>query len=161
MPVLDLQLRVKRLRPEATLPRYATPGAAALDLYAAEDAVIAPGERRVVATGIGIELPDGWAALVKSRSGLCRQGLTVDFGLIDSDYRGDIGVQCVNVWRRQPGPTHDVYIPNEGCWEITAGDRIAQLLILPVGRASLVDVGDGELSGTERGTGGFGHTGVR
>jgi dUTP pyrophosphatase len=165
MPVLDLQLRVKRLRPEATLPKYATAGAAALDLYACrkpgdprwvygfaggevrEHVPLDAGDFWVITTGIAIEIPIGYEGQVRGRSGLTRRGCLVHLGTIDADYRGEVGVIVEN-------RTGDV-------WNVCEGDRIAQLVIAPIGVAALVDVGDGELSGTERGAGGFGSSGVR
>ena len=158
--ILDLDLRVRLLRPDAKLPTYATEGAAALDLFAAEGATLYPGERAVVDTGVAIALPDGWCAAVKSRSGLCRKGYTVDWGLVDSDYRGAIGVQCANVVAPGPQFFHDAgEIDPSRVWVIAPGDRIAQLVLLPVGRATLVQVD--ELPETARGAGGFGSSGLR
>lgn len=140
---------VKRLRPEAVLPRYMTAGAAGLDLCAAiaEPLTLAPGERRLVPTGLALAIPDGFEGQVRPRSGLAlRQGLTMlnSPGTIDSDYRGEIGVIVIN-----HGQQAAVLSP---------GDRVAQLVIAPVARALLEE--REELPETRRGNGGFGHTGT-
>jgi dUTP pyrophosphatase len=183
---LDFDLLVQRLHPSAVIPAYKSAGAGALDLAACEDVVIAPGERRVVKTGIAVAIPSGWAGWIKSRSGLCRDGFTVDGGLVDSDYTGELGIQCWNAHRpsRNLGPCRcghgSVCHPGErasigslgSClycrckdfvdstrWAIHAGERIAQLVLLPVGIAT-VKVVD-KLPETERGASGFGSSGVR
>lgn len=131
------------------LPRYETEHAAGLDLRAAisEPLVLEPGARALVPTGLRIALPEGYEAQVRPRSGLAiRHGITVANapGTIDADYRGPLCVGLVNI-SREP-------------FTINRGDRIAQLVIAPVSRAelALVEV----LDETERGAGGFGHTGT-
>jgi dUTP pyrophosphatase len=128
------------------LPRYQTSGAAGMDLRADEPVDLAPGERQLVPTGIAVAIPPGWEGQVRPRSGLAlRHGLGMPNapGTIDSDYRGEVGVILVN-W----GPER-VRLPR--------GERIAQLVLGQVTRASLVEVA--ELPGTGRGGGGFGSTG--
>ena len=125
-----------------------TEGAAGMDLASAGDAPItlAPGQRVGVPTGWAMEMPAGYEAQVRPRSGLAlRQGLTVVNapGTIDSDYRGEIVVLLVNLGQ-------------EPC-TIAPGDRVAQMVIAPVVRAQIEEVG--ELSASQRGSGGFGHTG--
>ena len=147
-PLDSPPVTVKRLRPEAILPRYMTPGAAGMDLCAALDTPVrlSPGERRLVPTGLAMAIPDGFEGQVRPRSGLAlRQGLTMlnSPGTIDSDYRGEIGVIVVN-----HGQAEAVLNP---------GDRIAQLVIAPIVRACIEECDD--LDPTERGAGGFGHTG--
>ncbi len=142
-------LRVKIVREGAKPPRYASEGAAGLDLSAAIDAplTIAPGERIAVPTGVAIELPREHEGQVRPRSGLARRhGLTVANapGTIDEDYRGEIEVLLVNLGR------DDV--------SIQPGDRIAQLVVAPVRRVDVEIVS--ALSGTARGGDGFGSTGV-
>lgn len=130
----------------ARLPEYATPGAAGMDLRSAVDVVLAPMERRLVPTGLRIAVPEGYEAQVRPRSGLAAKhgiGLVNSPGTIDADYRGEVAVILIN-WGAEP--VH-----------ITAGDRIAQMVISPVVQAVL-DVVD-ELDETERGEGGFGSTG--
>ena len=130
------------------LPEYQTPGASGLDLLAAleEDADLAPGDIRLIPTGLFLEIPPGYEAQVRPRSGLAlRHGLTVANtpGTIDSDYRGEVGVILINL----------------GCEPVTVvrGMRVAQLVVQPVVRAELVE---GEPNATERAGGGFGHTGA-
>jgi dUTP pyrophosphatase len=144
-------LRVVRLRPDAVLPRYATDGAAGLDLSAAIDApiVLAPQERARVPTGLVIALPEGHEGQVRPRSGLAAKlGLTVlnAPGTIDEDYRGELQVLLVNLGS----------VPAT----IEPGDRIAQLVVAPVTRVSVELVEEAELGDTARGQGGFGSTGV-
>jgi dUTP pyrophosphatase len=145
---MSARLRVKRLRPDAVLPRYMSEQAAGLDLAAALDRPlsIGPGERAAVPTGIAIALDPGFEAQVRPRSGLARRaGLTVlnSPGTIDADYRGEVQVLLVNLGR-------DPVI-------VQAGDRIAQLVVSPVARAEVVE--EAALEPSERGAGGFGSTG--
>ena len=142
------EVRFRRLRPDATPPRYMSDGAAGLDLCAALDAdlVVAPGGRLAVPTGIALALPAGFEGQVRPRSGLAlRHGLTVlnAPGTIDADYRGEVLVVLVN-HGREP-------------FTISPGDRIAQLVVAPVARATLTEVA--ALDESERGVGGFGSTG--
>jgi dUTP pyrophosphatase len=130
------------------LPAYATAGSAGLDLAAAvgEELVLEPGARAVVPTGIAIELPPGWEAQVRPRSGLAmRHGIVLPNapGTIDSDYRGEIRVI---LWNAGSEP-----------FVLKRGDRIAQLVVAPVARAVWVEAE--ALGETARGDGGFGHTG--
>jgi dUTP pyrophosphatase len=130
------------------MPGYATAGAAGVDLFAAVDSslVIQPGERRLVSTGLRMAIPEGFEGQVRPRSGLAlRDGITMlnSPGTIDSDYRGVVQVIVVNLGD-QP-------------FKIQRGDRIAQLVIVPVIRATLVESDD--LPETIRSAGGFGHTG--
>jgi len=141
-------IRFRRLRPAAVLPRYMTEGAAGMDLASAADGPItlAPGQRLGVPTGWSMELPAGFEAQVRPRSGLAlRQGVTVVNapGTIDSDYRGEIIVLLVNL--------------GQEAHTVAPGDRVAQMVIAPVVRAIVEEVA--ELSQTDRGIGGFGHTG--
>lgn len=129
------------------LPAYETPGAAGMDLRAAEFVTLQPGERWAVGTGLAIEIPPGYEGQVRPRSGLAfKRGVTVlnAPGTIDSDYRGEVCVVLVN---------HDRLAKH-----ITRGDRIAQIVIAPVVRATIVEAD--ELSETARGAGGFGSTGT-
>ncbi len=132
----------------AALPSYESPGAAGADLRAFLPAPLrlGPGERAAVPTGLRIELPPGYEAQVRPRSGLAlKQGLTClnSPGTIDADYRGELKVILINHGREEA--------------LISNGDRIAQLVVAPVSRAAFV--GSGELGGTARGAGGFGSTG--
>jgi dUTP pyrophosphatase len=142
-----MNLHIARLDERARLPTRAHDGDAGLDLYALEDGVLAPGERASVATGIAVEIPPGQAGLVLPRSGLAaRHGISVVNapGLIDAGYRGEIRVLLLNTDRVQP-------------FEITAGSRIAQLVLVRVELPVPLEV---EVLGeTERGAGGFGSSG--
>lgn len=132
------------------LPAYATPESAGMDLRAniTEPVVLHPLERRIIPTGLYIALPPGYEAQVRPRSGLAfKHGITVlnSPGTIDSDYRGELGVLLVN-------------LSNED-FTVKAGERIAQMVIARHGQGEFVEVE--ELDDTERGTGGYGHTGVK
>lgn len=130
-----------------TLPVYAHPGDAGADLVAAEDVVLAPGERATVPTGLKIALPAGYVGFVVPRSGLAaKHGITIvnSPGTVDAGYRGEIRVTVLNT------DAHDSYA-------IAAGDRIAQLIVLALPTVRLVEVE--RLPGSERGEGGFGSTG--
>lgn len=139
---------LRRLDPDLPLPGYAKPGDAGADLVASEDAVLAPGGgRALVGTGMAVAIPEGYAGFVQPRSGLAlRHGVTClnTPGLIDSGYRDELRVLLVNTDPSEP-------------YEVSRGDRIAQLVIQRVEAAEwdLVD----ELDETERGLGGFGHSG--
>lgn len=128
------------------LPAYATEGAAGMDVLAAEDATLVPGARHAIATGLALAIPPGFEIQVRPRSGLALQhGITVPNtpGTIDSDYRGELKVILIN---------HGVKD-----FTVRRGDRIAQLVLAPVTRATWLKVD--ELESTERGEGGFGSTG--
>lgn len=145
----EIQLKVKRLSHCKALPDYATHGAAGLDLCAAIDeaATLFPGERLRVPTGIIIAVPEGYEGQVRARSGLAdRAGisLTNGIGTIDSDYRGELQVLIIN-----HGSAPFTFEP---------GDRIAQLVLVPVPRVQIIEVEDLGAA-TVRGEGGFGSTG--
>lgn len=130
------------------VPVYAHPGDAGADLHANESLVLEPGARATVGTGVSIALPDGFAAFVVPRSGLAaRNGITIvnSPGTVDAGYRGEIRITLLNTDAAQP-------------FEIAVGDRIAQLIVMPVSRARFIPVET--LPGSHRGDGGFGSTGV-
>ncbi|MCL2493907.1 MAG: dUTP diphosphatase [Clostridiales bacterium] len=140
-----------RVTAQGSLPAYATEGAAGMDLRAylpgGETIALEPGERALVPTGLRIELPMGFEAQVRARSGLAVKhgiGLTNGVGTIDCDYRGEIGVSLINFG-------HESFSINDG-------DRIAQLVVSSYVKAELLRVDS--LEETGRGEGGFGHTGV-
>ena len=148
-PLAPITIRLKRLpRGEGLpVPAYATAGAAGMDVVAAEELDLMPGQRYAVATGFAMAIPDGYEVQVRPRSGLAlKHGITVPNtpGTIDSDYRGELKVILIN--------HGDTPFP------IRRGDRIAQLVAAPVQRADFAEVDD--LDATERGAGGFGSTGV-
>ena len=142
-----MTLKVRRLDPRARLPTRAYPGDAGLDLYALEDAALDPGERASVRTGIAVEILEGEAGLVLPRSGLAaRHGIALVNapGLIDAGYRGEVRVLLLNTDR-------------DSAFTITAGDRVAQLVLVKVQTPDVVEVE--ELAVSERGAGGFGSSG--
>jgi dUTP diphosphatase len=142
-----LRIEIVRDDPTLPLPAYAREGDAGLDLAAATTVTLPPGGRQLVPTGLRVAIPIGHAGLVLPRSGLAlRSGVTVlnAPGLIDAGYRGEMGVLLVN---------HGAEAVT-----VTRGERIAQLVIQPVERATVVEVR--ELDATPRGAGGFGSTGV-
>jgi dUTP pyrophosphatase len=128
-------------------PSYATEGAAGLDVVAAEGVTIAPGQRHAVATGFAIAIPDGFEVQVRPRSGLAlKHGITClnTPGTIDQDYRGEVKVILANL--------------GDAPFDVRRGERIAQLVPAPVHKAAFREVA--ELGETERGSGGFGSTGL-
>ena len=143
-----IPVRIKRL-PHGEgldLPRYATEGAAGMDVLSAENVTIAPGARHAVATGLAVAIPAGYEIQVRPRSGLAlKHGISAPNapGTIDSDYRGELKVILIN-HGAEP-------------FAIARGDRVAQLVLAPVTRAAWEEVAD--LDETARGAGGFGSTG--
>ena len=148
---MSATIKVRIIRStDQPLPAYETADSAGMDLRAhlEEPVLLAPGERALVSTGLRLEIPRGYEAQVRPRSGLAlRRGLTVlnAPGTIDADYRGDVGVILVNLSQEEQ--------------RIEPGERVAQLLFAPVTRAELVEVES--LAESERGSGGFGSTGER
>lgn len=131
------------------LPVYAHPGDAGADLVSTEDVVLGPGERATVPTGLSVALPNGYVGFVVPRSGLAmRHGITIvnSPGTVDAGYRGEIRVTLLNT-------------DSDESYAISAGDRIAQLIVMALPRVRFVDVE--RLPGSERGEGGFGSTGYR
>ena len=143
-----MQLKVKKLSPDAILPSYAREGDAGLDLFAVKGMVIEPGTSALVPTGIAIELPPGTEAQVRPRSGLAlKHGLSVlnTPGTVDEGYRGEVGVILIN--------------HGAAAFAVEPGMKIAQLVVSPRIQVKVEEVP--ELSDTERGSGGFGSTGHR
>ncbi len=141
-------LRVKKLNKDAKIPAYQTKEAAGFDLHAIEDAILKVGERKLIGTGLAFEIEKGYEVQIRPRSGLAfKYGITVlnSPGTVDSDYRGEIKVLLINLGEKE--------------FEIKKGDRIAQAVIAPVIQAKIKEVE--ELSSTDRGSGGFGSTGVK
>ena len=144
-----IEVRVKRLNHGAglPLPDYASKGAAGMDICAAESLILRTGRRHAVATGFAFAIPGGYEVQVRPRSGLAlKNGITClnTPGTIDSDYRGEVKVILANL--------------GEDDFQITKGDRIAQIVVAPVTHAAMVEVD--EIDETLRGAGGFGSTGV-
>lgn len=145
---MNVAVKIKKLDPNAIVPTYAHDTDACFDLCALTNGEIFPGDRKLIKTGIAVELPEGYEIQVRPRSGLAyKQGITVlnAPGTVDEGYRFDVGVILMNAGDRT--------------FEFNAGDRIAQACVKPVYHAvfELVD----ELSMTERGEGGFGSTGTK
>jgi dUTP pyrophosphatase len=141
-----VRISLKRLDPDLPLPARAHPGDAGVDLYAAEPIHLEPGERALVGTGIAVAIPEGHAGLVAPRSGLAvRHGLSIVNapGVVDAGYRGEVKVNLVNIGAEPV--------------DVSRGDRIAQLVVVPVAAVEFVEVPD--LDATARGDGGFGSTG--
>ena len=141
-------LHVELLHPDARAPARTRPGDAGLDLACVEAFTLAPGERRVVPTGVAVALPEGVAGLVVPRSGLAaRHGISVvnGPGLVDPNYRGEVRVVLVNL--------------GDAPFSAEAGDRVAQLLLVPFVAAEVAVVDALEPFGDDRGTGGFGSSG--
>ncbi|KLA35498.1 dUTP diphosphatase [Bacillus cereus] len=170
---MNLRVKIKRVK-DVELPKYAKSGDAGFDLVAAEDVVIKPGETKVIPTGLAFELPPGYEMQIRPRSGMSRKTkLRVVLGTIDSGYRGEIGVIADNAslieYASQPRLLKGAFVGDNDfnvtkttkyeVIKISKGDRIAQGVIAPVVTAHFVEADD--LSESDRGTGGFGSTGVK
>lgn len=150
--VENVKIKVKCLHShhDLPLPSYASEGSSGCDLRASMDSPITlnPGEIQLVPTGIAISVPAGYEAQIRPRSGIALKhgvGMVNSPGTIDADYRGEIGIILIN-WGKNPFVIHN-------------GDRIAQMVIARVFHAEIHE--EAELDETERGTGGFGHSGIR
>lgn len=180
----NINVKVKRLHPDAVLPRLATEGSAGFDLYAVEDAIIEPGGTVVIKTGLAFELPPGYEMQIRPRSGITsKTKLRVQLGTVDADYRGEVGVIVDNVTTKKDALVYKLLLPDWlenaastdvlsdtqgdvyeypfraklGSYVIEKGDRIAQAVIQ---RLPSVEFTEAEsLGDTERGAGGFGSTG--
>lgn len=144
----SIELRIQRLNTDFPLPKYAYPGDAGLDLLSAVDITLKPLERALVPTGIAVAIPEGYAGFIQPRSGLAlREGLSMANtpGLIDSHYRGELKIVALNLDK-----TKSIVIKK--------GERIAQLVIQKIPFVKLLEVDS--LDETERGSGGFGSSGV-
>jgi dUTP pyrophosphatase len=142
-----MQVKIKRLRQEAIMPQYQTKGSAAFDLHSTVDVTIKSGEWLMVPTGLSFEIPFGYVGYVHARSGLAaKNGISMvnGTGVVDSDYRGEVQGIVMN--------------SGKSGFSIKVGDRIAQMVIIKLPKITLVEAT--ELNETERGTGGFGSTGV-
>ena len=142
-----MMVKFRRSDPAAILPSYAHPGDAGMDVRSVEELVIAPGERKLVHTGLVMMLPAGYEAQVRPRSGLAlKNGITVlnTPGTIDEGYRGEVGVILAN-FGAEP-------------FKVEKGAKIAQIVVAPCTRAEIVETD--EVDDTDRGAGGFGSTGI-
>lgn len=139
-----MQLKVKKVHPEAKLPSYGHPNDAGMDLYAVEDTILEPGKPTRVKTGISVEIPVGYVGLCWDKSGLAtNHALKTIAGVIDSSYRGEIMVGIINLGSES--------------YTFKKGEKVTQMLIQKVENVEIVEVE--ELSATARGEGGFGSTG--
>lgn len=151
-----MQVKVKKLHPDAKVPQYAEPGASGLDLHAyirngiyyGRRLIIEPGDSAIISTGIAIQIPEGYEGQIRPRSGLAAKNMISIIntpGTIDRSYSGELMVILIN-------------LSKDECFRVGHEDRIAQLVIAPVAKAELIEVD--ELEQTERGEGRFGSTGV-
>jgi len=141
---MRVEVKVKKLKENAVVPRYAHEGDAAMDLFSVEDYVVGAGKRVLVSTGIAMELPEGYFASIRGRSGLAlKKGICILGGVIEHSYRGEYGVVVLNT--------------GDEDFVIKVGDKVAQVVVAPVATAD-VEVVD-ELSESERGDGAWGSTG--
>lgn len=140
-----VKIKIKKLHPDAIIPHYNHEGDAGMDVYAIEDVVLWPNEPVGVPTGISMELPKGYVALIWDKSGLAlKEGIKTMAGVGDSNYRGEYKIVLLNT-------TNQYYY-------VKKGQKIAQILIQPIMKAEIEEVS--ELSNTTRGKGGFGSTGL-
>ena len=140
----DLKIKIKKLNLNAIIPKYAHEGDAGMDLFSCEDCIIKAGERELVSTGLSIELPEGYVALIWDKSGLAvNKGIKTMAGVIEYTYRGEYKIALLNTSKQD--------------WIINKGDKIAQLLIQPIATADIIEAE--KLSETSRGDGAFGSTG--
>lgn len=141
-----INIKVRKLKENAIVPRYAHEGDVGMDLFSAENYMVPAGKRQLVSTGIAMELPEGYFSSIRGRSGLAyKKGICILGGVIEWTYRGEYGVIVLN--------------SGDEDFDIKAGDRIAQVIIAPVATAD-VEVVE-ELSETIRGSGAWGSTGDR
>lgn len=166
-----IRIGFKRLSDDAILPTKAHPTDSGYDLYANEDVIIEPGETAVVKTGIAVELPAGYEAQIRPRSGVtAKTKLRAQLGTIDNSYQGELGVIVDNIRPTINKVWADVLIIGDhyisaddlyevGTYKIRKGDRIAQLVIQRLPETEVVEI-DEFSEGSERGEGGFGSTGV-
>lgn len=169
----EIPVKIKRLHPDAVIPKYAKPGDSGFDLVAVEDVIIAPGETVLVPTGLAFEIPPGYEMQVRPRSGISlRTKLRVanSPGTVDADFRGEVAVIVDNIAEEVTAcnPCYTLIdgltvradeVYPAGTYIIRAGNKIAQGVITTVERATF-EVVD-ELTESERGTDGFGSSGVR
>jgi dUTP pyrophosphatase len=144
MKEADMELRVKRIHPEAKLPVYGHPGDAGLDLFSVVDRELAPGEVFAVPTGIQVAVPAGHVGLVWDKSGISLKSVHRLAGVVDSGYRGEVQVVMINL--------------GAATFAVRKGMKIAQMLVQPVAAVSVIECE--ALDGTSRGQGGFGSTGL-
>lgn len=138
-----MQIKVKKLYEDTKLPSYSHPGDVGLDMYSRESITLLPGDQHIFFVGFALEFPEGYAAIVKDKSGMAKKGLHTMGGVYDAGYRGEYNVQLMNVGKE--------------AYAVEIGDKIAQLILFPVTIATLEEVA--MLSESSRGEGRFGSTG--
>jgi dUTP pyrophosphatase len=139
-----MELKVKKIHPEAKLPVYGHPGDAGFDLFSCVDLALGPGEVKAVPTGLKMAIPRGFVGLIWDKSGISLKGVHKLAGVVDAGYRGEVQVVMINLGRE--------------AYAIKAGMKIAQMLIQPVQDVGIRETDD--LDDTSRGEGGFGSTGL-
>jgi len=139
-----MKIKIRKLSKDAKIPSYANKTDAGMDIYSNEDLIIKPGYRTLVKTGISIEFPRNYTALVWDKSGIAKKGIKVMAGVFDSEYRGEYKIVLLNVGSKD--------------YVIKKGEKIAQILIQPVVHVKIEEVET--LGKTKRGSGGFGSTGL-
>lgn len=168
-----MNVKIKRLHPDAVIPQYAKQGDAGFDLVAVEDVIIEPGKTAKIPTGLAFEIPAGYELQIRPRSGItAKTKLRVQLGTVDAGYRGEVSVivdntltnpnMTINYALTTDGGTYrlfDDYEVEGNSYIIRKGDRIAQGVIAPVATATFTEVD--ELGDSERGEGGFGSSGVK
>lgn len=170
----EINIKIRRIHPDAVIPKYATELAAGFDLVAVEDVIIAPGETALVPTGLAVEIPPGYEMQVRPRSGISlktKLRVANSPGTVDADYRGEVGVIVDNIAREGYGATprlrnlegrtefYNGQYYEKYTYIIRKGDRIAQGLIASVMRAAFAETSE-KFTETARGSGGFGSTGA-
>ena len=140
-----MKLKIKKLKENAKLPKYALPGDVGLDMYAMETVTVAPGEQYRFWHGFALEFPVGHAAIVKDKSSISKNGLHTMVGVFDAGYRGEYNTHLVNL--------------SDKPYTVEEGDKVGQLIIFPVIIAEIEETDS--LSESERGDGGFGSTGKK
>jgi dUTP pyrophosphatase len=138
-----MEIKVKKLKPDAVIPNYALEGDVGLDMYSLENCEIQPGQRHIFKLGFAMEFPTGFGAFVMDKGGMSLKGLHTMGGVYDAGYRGEYNAHLINL--------------NDKPYKVSKGDKVAQLVILPVSIAKLIEVD--ELSNSQRGLGRFGSTG--
>ena len=138
-----MKLRIKKLKPDAKLPRYMHPGDVGLDMYSMEEVIVPPGGHHFFYHGFALEFPEGYSAIVKDKSSISKAGLHTMGGVFDAGYRGEYNTHLVNL-SAEP-------------YTVEVGDKVSQLVIFPVVIAELEEVD--KLSDSSRGEGAFGSTG--
>lgn len=138
-----MKIKIKKLKPEAILPKYALPGDVGMDLFSLDDYTLQPGERKFFFLGFAMEFENGYASIIKDKSSMAKKGLHTMGGVFDAGFRGEYNVLLINL-DTEP-------------YQIEKGNKIAQLIIYPVVIAELEEAA--ELSDSTRGLGQFGSTG--